>query len=389
MKIREVKIYCTVTGRLRPVVIEILTDEGITGVGEAGVAYGLGQTAAAGMIKDIAGRMLIGRDPSRIEALWSEMYDHTFWAKGGGAIVFAAISAIEQALWDIKGKALGVPVYELLGGKFRDEVRVYANGWGQEHIQVKAFVDAAEKAVAQGYDALKCYPFAYRDPDPRATSRHPSLRSLDKDVLKLSVEKIRALRSAVGPDVDIMLDLSGGLTSDETIRFCRKLEDLDIFFVEEPCDPFDVGALKKISDHVRMPMAAGERLYTRYGFRKVFEAHAVDVVQPDVCLTGGLMETKKIAAMAEAYDMRVQPHVCGSPLATAVSLQVDACISNFCIQELYPYWQTLPGYVEITDDPPEARVKNGKIAIPTTPGLGINLVQKAVQPFLWETVKAD
>jgi galactonate dehydratase len=143
MKISEVKIYCANTGRLHPVIIEVLTDEGITGIGEAGVAYGLGQTAAAAMIKEIAERMLIGKDPSRIEALWSEMYDHTFWAKGGGAIVFAAISAIELALWDIKGKALGVPVYQLLGGKFRDDVRVYANGWGQEHVQVKPFVAAS------------------------------------------------------------------------------------------------------------------------------------------------------------------------------------------------------------------------------------------------------
>lgn len=389
MKVREVKIYRTKTGRLHPVVIEVVTDEGITGVGEVGIAYGLGQTAAAGMVKDIAERIIVGKDPARIEALWSEMYDHTFWAKGGGAIVFAAISAIEQALWDIKGKVLGVPVYELLGGKFRDDVRVYANGWGQEHVEVKPFADAGEKAVAQGYDALKCYPFAYRDPDPRATSRHPSLRSLDKEVLKLAYEKVKALRSAVGPDVEIMLDLSGGLTSDETIRFCRKMEDLDIFFIEEPCDPFDVGALKKISEHVRIPMATGERLYTRYGFRKVFETHAVDIVQPDICNTGGIMEAKKIAAMAEAYDMRVAPHVCGSPLATAAALQLDACISNFAIQELYPYWQTSPGYIEITDNPPEARVKKGRIDIPDAPGLGINLIPEAVKPFLWETVKSN
>ena len=389
MKVCEVRIYRTRMARLHPVVIEVLTDDGVTGVGEAGIAYGLGQSAAAGMIEDIAERILIGKDPSQIEPLWSEMYDHTFWAKGGGAIVFAAISAIEMALWDIKGKMLGVPVYQLFGGKFRDHVRVYNNGWGQDHMEVKPFADAGERAVAEGYDALKCYPFAYRESDPRATSKHPSLRCLDRSVLKLAYEKVKALRSAVGPDIDIMLDLSGGITCDETIRFCRKLEDLDIFFIEEPCDPFDVGALKKISDHVRIPIAAGERLYTRYGFRKVLEAHAIDIAQPDICLTGGLMETKKIAAMAEAYDIRVQPHVCGSPLATAAALQIGACISNFAIQEIYPYWQTAPDYVELTDNPPEARIKNGKIDIPDLPGLGINLVPAVVKPFLWNTVKSD
>lgn len=388
MKIREIKVYLAHTGRLHPVVVEVLTDEGITGIGEAGIAYGIGQTAAAGMIKDIAERMLIGRDPSCIEALWSEMYDHTFWAKGGGAIVFAAISAIEHALWDIKGKALGVPVYELLGGKFRDSVKVYANGWGQPHTDPVAFADAGEKTVAEGYTALKCYPLAFREADTRATSRHPSLRSLGRDELNVAYEKVKALRSAVGPDIDIMLDLSGGLTCDETIRFCRRVEPFDIFFVEEPCDPFDVGALKKISEAVAMPVAAGERLYTRYGFRRVFESHAVDIVQPDVANTGGIMETKKIAAMAEAYDMRVQPHVCGSPLATAVALQVSACIANFAILEIYPYWRTMDGYIEITDDPPEGRVRNGMVSIPNRPGLGINLLPKALAPFLWATVTA-
>ena len=129
LKVTGVRIYLIEVGGRHPVLAQVLTDKGITGIGEAAIAYGLGGTAAAGMIKDLAERMILGQDPTRIEALWSEMYDHSFWAKGGGAIVFAAISAIEQALWDIKGKALGVPVYELLGGKMRDKVRVYANGW--------------------------------------------------------------------------------------------------------------------------------------------------------------------------------------------------------------------------------------------------------------------
>ncbi|SDV48764.1 mandelate racemase/muconate lactonizing enzyme family protein [Chitinasiproducens palmae] len=387
MKIREVRVYVVHTARIHPVVIEVETDEGVVGIGEAGIAYGLGQTAVSGMVKDIAERLLIGKDPMRIEALWSEMYDHTFWAKGGGGpIVFGAISAIELALWDIKAKTLNVPVFELLGGKIRDSVRLYANGWGQPHEEVKAFADAAEKTVAEGFDALKCYPFAYRESDARATSRHPSMRALDKSVLKRSLEKLRAARKAVGPDVEIMLDLSGGLTCDETIRFCRQVEELDIFFVEEPCDPYDVGAMKKISDQVRIPMAAGERLYTRYGFRPIMEAHAVDIIQPDITLAGGFMETKKIAAMAEAYDMRVQPHVCGSPLSTAIALHLDACIPNFAIQEIYPYWQTMPGYIEIVDDAPEARIKNGRLDITDKPGWGVNLRQEAIRPFLVHTI---
>ncbi|MFC3123498.1 mandelate racemase/muconate lactonizing enzyme family protein [Pseudoroseomonas globiformis] len=386
MKIRQIRIYTVQSARLHPVIVEILTDEGITGIGEAGIAYGLGATAAAGMLRDIAERMLIGADPFRIEALWAEMYDHSFWAKGGGPIVFSAISAIEQALWDIKGRALGVPVYELLGGKMRDDVRVYLNGWAQDHREVAPFLRSAEQAVAEGYDALKWYPFAYREAHPGATSRHPSSRSLGREAMSLALAKMRGLRKAVGPEIDLMLDLSGGLTCDETLRFCRKVEDLDIFFIEEPCDPFDIGTLKKISDGVRIPVAVGERLYTRYGFRPVFEAHAADIVQPDLALCGGILEGKKIAAMAEAYSMRVQPHVCGSPVATAVALQLAACIPNFAIQEIYTYWQDMPGYVEFTDDPPERRIQGGRLRIPDAPGLGISLLPDKIAPFLHATV---
>ena len=160
MRIERANIYLVTAGKLHPVIVELVTDEGVTGIGEAAIAYGIGGTAAAGMVKDLAERMIVGRDPSRIEALWSEMYDHSFWAKGGGAIVFAGISAIETALWDIKGKALGAPVYELLGGRMRDKVRVYANGWYGAARTPGALAAAAERPLRDGYDALNCYPLA-------------------------------------------------------------------------------------------------------------------------------------------------------------------------------------------------------------------------------------
>ncbi|HKH96785.1 MAG TPA: mandelate racemase/muconate lactonizing enzyme family protein, partial [Beijerinckiaceae bacterium] len=146
MRVEAINVYLVAAGKLHPVIVEIVTDEGITGTGEAAIAYGLGGTAAAGMVKDLAPR-IVGRDPSRIEELWSEMYDHSFWAKGGGAIVFAGISAIEQALWDIKGKALGVPVYELLGGRIRDAIRVYANGWYGPSRTPAELANAAERPL--------------------------------------------------------------------------------------------------------------------------------------------------------------------------------------------------------------------------------------------------
>jgi galactonate dehydratase len=378
MKIAGARIYLVKIGSLHPILVELVTDEGVTGVGEAAVAYGMGGTAAAGMVKDLIEGLVLGRDPFRIEEIWSEMYDHSFWAKGGGAVVFAGISAIEQALWDIKGKALNLPIYEFLGGRLRDDVRVYANGWSYGCNTASEYARGAERTVRDGYTALKCYPLATPN---KGSIRHVSRRSVDHAFADLAFEKVRAVRQAVGADIDIMVDLSGGLTTDQTIRFCRRLEQLNIFFVEEPVDPFDVGALKKLSEHVDIPIAVGERIYTRYGFRRILECHAADILQPDIGNTGGIMEVKKIAAMAEAYNMRIQPHICASPVATAAALQLDACIANFVIQELYPYRS--PEHFQIVDHAPEWDLKNGKLPIPERPGLGINLVNDRVRPFLW------
>jgi galactonate dehydratase len=379
MKIASATVYLVAAGRLHPVIVEIATDEGVTGIGEAAIAYGVGGTAAAGMVKDLAQR-LVGRDPSRIEALWSEMYDHSFWAKGGGAIVFAGISAIEQALWDIKGKVLGVPVHELLGGRMRDTARVYANGWYGAARTPAELAKAAERPLRDGYKALKCYPLAEWD---GGGLRHVTNHQVDRAFADLAFEKVKALRQAVGPKIEIMLDLSGGLTTAETIRLCRRFEELDIAWIEEPADPFDVGALKIIADQVAIPVAVGERLYTRHGFRKVFEAQAAEVVQPDVGNTGGIMEGKKIAAMAEAYGMRVAPHNCASALSTAASLQLAACIPNFMTQEIYPYFPERPGYVQVLEDSPEDLIKDGSIPIPSAPGLGVTLASERLQPFVW------
>jgi galactonate dehydratase len=383
VKISGANIYLVKVGSLHPVLLELLTDSGITGVGEAAVAYGIGGTAAAGMIKDLIEALVLGRDPFRIEELWSDMYDHSFWAKGGGGtIVFAGLSAIEQAMWDIKGRALDVPVYEMLGGKLRDDVRVYANGWSYRCLTADDYARAAERPIKDGYTALKCYPLALPS---NGTIRHVSRRSVDREFADLAVKKVRSVRDAVGPGVDIMVDLSGGLTTDESIRLCRRLEDLQLLFVEEPVDPSDLDALRKFSANVKIPVALGERVYTRFGFRPILESGAVDVLQPDIGNTGGIMETKKIAALAETYNTRIQPHVCASPISTAAALQLDACTSNVMIQEVYPYRSI--EHFRIVDYPPEHEIRGGRLAIPNRPGLGVNLIQDQVKPFMWAQCK--
>jgi galactonate dehydratase len=385
MKVSEIKIYRVSIGGRNPVLVQVFTDAGVSGVGEAAVAYGAGAPAAAAMVKELAEGFVLGKDPFNIEALWSEMYDHTFWAKGGGSILFAGVSALEQALWDIKGKALGVPVYELLGGKVRDEVRVYANGWHFRSTKPGEFARDAERVLKDGYTALKLYPLANPVGDEHGRIRHVSHRCVDRAAENLAVARVKAVREAVGPNIDLMLDVSAELTTDAIIRLGRKFEEYDILFLEEPVDPFDPEALKKVSEQVRIPIAVGERLYTRYGFRRVLELQAADVLQPDVGNTGGIMEGKKIAAMAEAYNMRIQPHNCASPVCTAASLQLDACIPNFIIQELYPY--RIPEHFQIVQHAPELDVKNGLLPIPNRPGLGVELVEERVKPFLWAHCK--
>jgi galactonate dehydratase len=381
MRITGVRIFIVTIGGRHPVLVEVQTDAGLTGVGEAGLAYGTGATAAAGMIKDLAEGFLLGADPFRIEALWSEMYAHTFWAKGGGPIVFAGISALEQALWDIKGKHFGAPVYELLGGRVHDRVRVYANGWSFRCVTPDEFANEARRVADDGYTALKLYPLATAERDEHGHIRHVSHRAVDRSAERRAVERVRAVREAVGPDVDVMVDMSAELTTDAIIRIGRQMERFDVLFFEEPVDPFDVEALKKVSEHVHLPIAVGERLYTRYAFRRVLELHAADILQPDVTNTGGILETKKIAAMAEAYNARIAPHNCASPVSTAAALQVDACTPNVLIQELYPY--RIPEHFEIVDHAPELDVRGGMLPLTNRPGLGVTLVEEKARPFVW------
>jgi galactonate dehydratase len=387
MKIMEARIYQVSIGGRYPVIIKLMTDQGISGIGEAALAYGTGTTAAVGMLRDLVQQFLPEKDPFSIEALWSEMYDHTFWAKGGGPIVFAGISAIEQALWDIKGKALGVPVYELLGGKMRDKIRVYANGWSFRCTKPEEFAREAERVVKDGYTAIKFYPLATAEMDEYGKIRHVSHRTIDKDAENRAIASVKAVRDAVGSEIDVLLDMSAELTPDAIISIGRKLEDMDIFFLEEPVDPFDEEGLKKVSDQVHIPIATGERIYTRYGFRRIFELRAADIIQPDLGNTGGIMEGKKIAAMAEAYNMRIQPHNCGSPVLTAASLQLDANIPNFIIQETYPY--RIPEHFQIVDRAPELEISNSFVPISDRPGLGIELVEKLINPFLAFQIKLN
>jgi len=245
-------------------------------------------------------------------------------------------------------------------------------------------VREAERVVKLGYTALKFYPLARPIP-PHWLLKHVTLREVDRETERWVVESTRAVRRAIGPDIDLMVDMSGGMTTDVAIRLGRRLEEFDLYFYEEPVDPSDFGALKKVSEHVNIPIAAGERLYTRYGFRQILETHAVDIVQPDLGSTGGILETKFIAAMAEVYSARVQLHVCASPVSTAATQQLWACLPNLALQEIYPF--RVAEHWAIVDHAPELDIKDGYIPISERPGIGVELNHKVVDRFLWAECK--
>ena len=345
MKITSVECYLN-----QFVTIKINTDEGIYGWGEAGLAYGNCFEAAFGQCQDFA-QLIIGMDPFDTEKIWEHLHRDTFWGMGGGVVITSAMAAIDIACWDIKGKALGMPVYKLLGGKTNDKLRAYASqlqfGWrslieAQDNLTLlydpKDYYDVVKDAMKDGYDAVKIDPvFAPTEQKPfpevfktQGTHHRGCYRMHD---LKRSVERIAAAREAGGDDLDIIVEIHSLLDANTAAELGKALEPLHIMYYEEPTMPCNPDMFAHIKSKCSLPLATGERSYTRWGFRQFFEDRTLDVIQPDLCNTGGITETKKICDMAQVYDMGVQIHVCGGPIATAAALHVETVIPNFTIHE--------------------------------------------------------
>ncbi len=378
------------TSKWRPVVVKINTDEGICGYGEVGMAYGVGASAGYGMAKDLA-KLTIGMDPMQNEAIWDKMQKKTFWGQGGGTVVSAGMSAIDIALWDIKGKALNVPVYQLLGGKCRDSVRTYASqlqfGWGKAKaksilVEPKQYADAALQALADGYDSIKV---DVNEMDEFGNVKKRNLCGpLSQKVLRVGYDRLKAMREAVGPDVDIIVEAHALTDTTSAIQFGKMIEELGVFFYEEPVMPLNPKQMKKVADNVNIPIAAGERVYTRWGFRPFFEDGSLSVIQPDLGTCGGITECKKICDMAHVYDMTCQVHVCGGPIMTAASLHLEAAIPNFAIHELHRYALLEANTSTCKYD---YLPKNGMYEIPNLPGIGQELTEECIKASIVETVK--
>ena len=382
MKINRVEIFdihCPKRTMWNPIFVRIHTDEGLSGVGEAGLAYDLGHSAAAHMIKEIAEAMLIGFNPMNTELLWSRMLRESFWGLGGGPVLYAAMSAIDTALWDIKGKFFGVPVYQLLGGKTNGKLRTYASqlqfDWDKEITKLthpEQYAEAALKAVAEGYDAVKVDPIVY---DAQGNGSYDRTKLFTKPQMRLFGDRLRAIRTAVGPDVDIIFESHSLMGAASAIQMGEVVEEVGCMMYEEPVNYLNSAVHKKVAENVRVPIAGGERLYHRWDVRPYFEDQSIDVLQPDVGLCGGFTETKKVCDYADVYDIRVQAHVCGGPVATAASLHLETAIPNFLIHEHHTYaikdWNR-----ELCIQDPQP--VNGFFEVSEEPGIGIELNDELV-----------
>lgn len=344
----DIKITRLETFKVKPrfLFLKIHTDAGIIGLGEP-ITEGRADTCAAA-VQEIA-PYLVGQDPRKIMHHWQAIYRHTFYR--GGPILTSALSGIEQALWDIKGKALGIPIYELLGGPTRQRIRVYAHARTPERIK---------EAKIEGYTAFKTGVL---------NSRQSGIIANPKFIDDATADFV-GLREAVGDDADIGIDFHGAISAPNAELLIHALEPYRPFFIEEPVNCQNVDIMANLARETHIPIATGERVFTKWGFREILEKGAASILQPDVCHAGGIFECRLIAGMAEAYYAAVAPHNPLGPISLAAGIQLAASIPNFLCQEQVTLGE---GYLK-----QPFIVKDGHVDLPLGPGLGIELDDAAL-----------
>ena len=349
LKITGLKTFVVNVGGLNWVFCKVYTNQGLVGLGEGSVTSKEATVAQAIMEHE---RFLVGKDPTNIELLWQGMFRYPRWR--GGPVLNSAISAVEIALWDILGQALGVPIYKLLGGAARTRIRMY--------VDVEPTPEAFLHAKEMGYTAAKTTPLS-----PNHLVIQPSL------VVREGVRQLQEIRKAVGDDFDIAVDAHGRCTTTMAIDFCTRVEDLDLLWVEEPTQLEDLDELALLRSKTKTHLATGERSFTKYGFADFCSRHLVDYIQPDVCHAGGILELKKIGVLAETYRVNLAPHNPQSHVSTMASLHVDATTPAAVIQE--SILSNSPWIEELFNGAgPE--IKNGYAELPSRPGLGVTLNEK-------------
>ena len=348
---------------LRYTWVKVHTDEGVYGIGEAHPASG-----TAGWPKAVYGGIeycadyLVGKDPLAIEAHWQHMFRRQLFR--GGSDLMSAMSAIDQALWDIAGKVANLPVHRMLGGPVRNRVKVYVHLTGDSP---EAMADDARRRIEQGYKALRFYPFGnFQNNWPESYQA----------LVRSAVSYMKAVREAAGPDMDIMIDPVNRLTPPEAIAIGRALAEYGLYFFEDPIEPDNIEAMAEVAHAMPVPVATGERLYTIYQFRELLNRNGAAYIRPDPSLAGGISHIKKIAALAEASYVGVVPHNPLSPVSTAVCAQLCACINNVPVQEYTGLERESPNR-DLVKEPLE--LKDGFLIIPDRPGLGIELDEQGMK----------
>jgi galactonate dehydratase len=358
MKIKSIELFKVPP---RWLFLKVMTDDGLVGWGEP-VVEGRADTVKAA-VEELSS-YIIGQDPMRIEDLWQVMYRAGFYR--GGPILTSAISGIEQALWDIKGKFYNAPVYDLIGGASRDKIRVYNWIGGDRPSDVR---EAAIQQIAAGFTAVKM----------NASEELHYIDSFSK--VEKVIERIATVREVGGSDFGIGIDFHGRVHKSMAKILAKELDQYRPMFIEEPVLPENNEALKEIARYTSAPIATGERMYTRWGFKELLQQGIVDIIQPDVSHAGGILETRKIAAMAEAYDVALAPHCPLGPIALASCLQVDACSPNAFIQEqsLGIHYNQGNDILDYILNPQTFEYQDGFVSLPKGPGLGVEVNEEKVR----------
>ncbi len=363
MKIVEIRPIICDAYRTNWVFVKVITDSGLYGVGEATLE--MNELTVAKAIEEI-GANYIGKDPHDIEGFSHYAYRDSYWQ--GGAVIMSALSAIEMALWDIKGKDLGVPVYQLLGGRFRESIPCYANGWFVGAKEPEEFAIKAKEAVVSGFTGLKWDPFG------------SAWLTLSRDEFRFTMDCVSAVRDAVKDNALLMIEGHGRFDVPTAIRVGKALEKFDIHWFEEPIPPNDFEGLVEVRKHTGVAIAAGERICNRFQFKTFFNMGCADYVQPDITHVGGIGELRKIASMAESYHLPVCPHNPSGPIANAAVLQVAACCPNLYLLETMA--SDVPLRSEVAEE--TIRMENGNMLIPDAPGLGVDIDEEAIKKYPYQ-----
>ena len=343
----------------RCLLVRVYTDLGIVGTGEAGLWAHPRMVYEA--IKDLS-EYYLGKDPARIEHHYQTVSRDTHFM---GSVLNAALSGIDVALWDILGKSLGQPVYQLLGGKCRDRIRVFANVTGNTLEQL---AESAASNVERGYTSLRTIPFL-ADWEKETPTR----------VISTAVEIVKAIREAIGYEIDLGLEIHRNLNPNEAIVLANELAPYRLLYLEDPLAPQSIEALSAIAPHIPIPIATGERLYSLYQFKQLIDSKAVSLIRPDLSLVGGITQAKKIAALAEAAFIGIFPHLMGSPVNTAAFVQLDAAIPNYVLQESNESADTLN---EMLDEPLQR--EGGYVLVSDRPGIGVEIREEKLSRFPYQ-----